>query len=209
VANRAAEKVSFVSVPALAEDLSVMFVSFEEETKTDEAKGEETKPESTETKTETKSEETTPGTEEKRKKPSRKKRPKSPSLLRKRRRAERANSGTEGASRKSPRRSRSLLSAAGERGESQSLGAMHAMIAYGVDTELIAQNKKVNAIGYLCYNGNCNGPTLFWVQNNKLQTRIGPGVQGHAGQFLAMLAQSRVRTDYPMKADGYDFKLRT
>jgi hypothetical protein len=81
------------------------------------------------------------------------------------------------------------------------------MITYGVDSELIAQNKKVNAIGYLCYNGNCNGQTLFWTQNGKLQTRIGPGVQGHAGQFLAMLAQSRVRTDYPMKVDGYDFKV--
>lgn len=86
-------------------------------------------------------------------------------------------------------------------------GAMHAMIAYGVDTELIAQNRKVNAIGYLCYNGNCNGQTLFWVQNGRLQTKIGPGVQGHAGQFLAMLAQSRVRTDYPMKVDNVDFKV--
>jgi hypothetical protein len=86
-------------------------------------------------------------------------------------------------------------------------GAMHAMIAYGVDSELIAQNRKVNAIGYLCYNGNCNGQSLFWVQNGRLQTKIGPGVQGHAGQFLAMLAQSRVRTDYPMKVDNLDFKV--
>ena len=84
-------------------------------------------------------------------------------------------------------------------------GCMHAMIAYGVDTELIAQNKKVNAIGYLCFNGNCNGQTLFWTQNGKLQTKIGPGVQGHAGQFLAMLAQSRVRTDYPIRIDDTDF----
>ena len=86
-------------------------------------------------------------------------------------------------------------------------GAMHAMIAYGVDTELIAQNRKVNAIGYLCFNGNCNGQTLFWVQNNRLQTKIGPGVQGHAGQFLAMLAQSRVQADYPMRVDNIDFKV--
>src|SRR5262245_31734357 len=29
-------------------------------------------------------------------------------------------------------------------------GAMHAMIAYGVDSELITGDKRVNAIGYLC-----------------------------------------------------------
>jgi hypothetical protein len=40
-------------------------------------------------------------------------------------------------------------------------GAMHAMIAYGVDTELIAGDKRVNAIGYLCYNGVCNGQQLL------------------------------------------------
>jgi len=84
-------------------------------------------------------------------------------------------------------------------------GAMHAMIAYGVDSELIAGNKKVNAIGYLCYNGVCNGQQLFYVSNGKLQTRIGPGVQGHPGQFLAMLAQSRVKTDFPMLIDGQQF----
>lgn len=81
-------------------------------------------------------------------------------------------------------------------------GAMHAMIAYGVDTELIAGDRRVNAIGYLCYNGVCNGQQLFYIAGDKLQTRIGPGVQGHPGQFLAMLAQSRVKTDFPIRVDG-------
>ena len=84
-------------------------------------------------------------------------------------------------------------------------GAMHAMIAYGVDSELIAGDKRVNAIGYLCYNGVCNGQQLFYTSNGKLQARIGPGVQGHAAQFLAMLAQSRVRTDYPLLVEGQKF----
>jgi hypothetical protein len=84
-------------------------------------------------------------------------------------------------------------------------GAMHAMIAYGVDTELIAGTKRVNAIGYLCYNGVCNGQQLFYLSGGKLQTRIGPGVQGHPGQFLAMLAQSRVKTDYPIRIEDKDF----
>jgi hypothetical protein len=84
-------------------------------------------------------------------------------------------------------------------------GAMHGMIAYGVDTELIAGDKRVNAIGYLCFNGVCNGQQLFYTQNGKIQARIGPGVQGHPGQFLAMLAQSRVKTDFPMQVEGKSF----
>jgi hypothetical protein len=59
----------------------------------------------------------------------------------------------------------------------------------------------VNAIGYLCYNGVCNGQQLFYMADGKLQTRIGPGVQGHPGQFLAMLAQSKVKTDFPILVD--------
>ena len=82
---------------------------------------------------------------------------------------------------------------------------MHAMIAYGVDSELIAGDRRVNAIGYLCYNGVCNGQQLFYTSNGKLQTRIGPGVQGHPGQFLAMLAQSRVKTDFPILVEGQKF----
>ncbi len=82
---------------------------------------------------------------------------------------------------------------------------MHAMIAYGVDSNLIVNNQRVNAIGYLNYNGNCNGQQLFYTQGGKLQARIGPGVQGHAGQYLAMLAQSRVKANFPIKVDTEDF----
>jgi len=84
-------------------------------------------------------------------------------------------------------------------------GSMHTMIAYGVDTELIAGEKRVNAIGYLCFNGTCNGQRLFTLNGGKLHANIGPGVQGHPAQFLAMLAQSRVKTDFPMLVDGKSF----
>jgi hypothetical protein len=84
-------------------------------------------------------------------------------------------------------------------------GAMHWMIAYGVDSQLIVGPKRVNAVGYLNYNGVCNGQRLFYVANGKLQAQVGVGVQGHAGQYLAMLAQSRVKTDYPMLVDGQKF----
>lgn len=84
-------------------------------------------------------------------------------------------------------------------------GTMHAMIAYGVDTQVIAGDRRVNAIGYLCYNGTCNRQRLFHTTNKRIQTSIGPGVQGHPAQFLAMLAQSRVKTDFPMVVDGQNF----
>jgi hypothetical protein len=82
---------------------------------------------------------------------------------------------------------------------------MHTLIAYGVDTEVYANNKKVNAIGWLCWNQPCYGQRIFYTRNGKIRTRQGVGVEGHEGQFLSMLAQSRVKSDYPMKVGGKDF----
>ena len=79
---------------------------------------------------------------------------------------------------------------------------MHTLIAYGVDTEIYANGKKVNAIGWLCWNQPCYGQRIFYLRDGKLKTRQGVGVEGHEGQFLSMLAQSRVKADYPMKVDG-------
>lgn len=84
-------------------------------------------------------------------------------------------------------------------------GIMHALIAYGVDTEVYVEDRKVNAIGWLCYNGACRGQQLMYLENGKIRVRIGPGVQGHPGQFLSMLAQSRVRADFPIKVEGRNF----
>ncbi len=84
-------------------------------------------------------------------------------------------------------------------------GSMHWMIGYGVDAQLIAGAKRVNAVGYLNYNGICNGQRLFYTSGGRIQAQVGVGVQGHAGQYLAMLAQSRVKTDYPMLVDGQKF----
>jgi len=84
-------------------------------------------------------------------------------------------------------------------------GVMHALIAYGVDTELYANNGKVNAIGWLCWNGQCRGMQLLYIDNGRVNARQGVGLQGHPGQFLAMLAQSRVPTDFSLRVDGRDF----
>lgn len=87
-------------------------------------------------------------------------------------------------------------------------GIMHAMLPYGVDSNIIAYNRKVNAIGWLCFNGNCRGQRLMSVENGHLKLAVGPGVQGHEGQFLAMLAQSRVKLDYALRVDGQEFTIK-
>lgn len=85
---------------------------------------------------------------------------------------------------------------------------MHSFIAFGVDKELRLggpSGRKVNAIGWICWNEMLAGERLFYLRNGKIHARTGPGLQGHHGQFLGMLAQSRVRADYPMKISGRNF----
>jgi hypothetical protein len=79
---------------------------------------------------------------------------------------------------------------------------MHSLIGYGVEKEIHIggpNGKPVNAIGWICWNGICRGERLFYTADEMIEGRIGPGRQGHKGQFLAMLAQSRVKPTYPMR----------
>jgi hypothetical protein len=84
-------------------------------------------------------------------------------------------------------------------------GAMHAMLPFGVEAELVANDRRVNAIGWLCFDGKCRGQSLFQLAGQRFTMPIGPGVQGHDGQFLAMLAQSQVPQTYPIKIRGQSF----
>jgi len=87
---------------------------------------------------------------------------------------------------------------------------MHAIIAYGVDTQLFKNGpggEKVNAVGWMCYNYPCGGDQMLFVNRGKVDARRGVGVQGHAGQFLAILAQSHVKPDYPLQVSGKSFTL--
>jgi hypothetical protein len=88
---------------------------------------------------------------------------------------------------------------------------MHAIIAYGVDTQIYKDRpggEKVNAIGWLCYNNPCAGDRMLFLHDGKLEARRGVGVQGHYGQFMAILAQSHLKADYPMHVSGKDFTLQ-
>ncbi len=87
---------------------------------------------------------------------------------------------------------------------------MHEIIAFGVDAQLYRggpQGPKVNAIGWLCFNGSCKGEQMLYLDRGNLVARKGPGVQGHFGQLLAILAQSRLPRDYPMLVHGKSFTI--
>jgi hypothetical protein len=87
---------------------------------------------------------------------------------------------------------------------------MHAIIAYGVDTRIFKERGRpetANAIGWMCFNYPCAGQQMLFVNRGKIDAMRGVGVQGHAGQFLAILAQSHVMADYPLRANGKEFTL--
>jgi len=87
---------------------------------------------------------------------------------------------------------------------------MHGIIAYGVDAQLFINGpdgEKVNAISWMASNRPCEGERLLTMINGKLVARKGPGLQGHYGQFLAILAQSHLKPNYPLLVQGKQFTL--
>jgi hypothetical protein len=86
-------------------------------------------------------------------------------------------------------------------------GVMHAIVGFGVDTPLRAQGQTVNAIAWLCANAPCYNMRLMRFQHERLGVNMGPGYQGHQGQWLCILAQSRVQRDYPLIVEGRALKV--
>ena len=84
---------------------------------------------------------------------------------------------------------------------------MHALIAFGSDYELLHGQSRVNAIGWMCHNGTCRTQRMFTPKGRSFIPNVGGGVQGHEGQFLAILAQSNVPLDYPIQIGASKFKV--
>lgn len=87
---------------------------------------------------------------------------------------------------------------------------MHGFLPWGVDAQIRTPQYRqpVNTIGWICWNKPCRGNRLFEVKNGKLEAKQGPRVQGHHGQFLAMLAQSYVPHSYEIQVDGQSFTVQ-
>ena len=88
---------------------------------------------------------------------------------------------------------------------------MHAMLSFGVDSTIRVshpQGRTVNAASWLCANRHAKGMRLMSIRDGQIYPHQGPGYQGHPGQFLAMLAQLRVKSDYPLQVDGSEFTVQ-
>ena len=90
--------------------------------------------------------------------------------------------------------------------------AMHGMLAYGVHSRIHEggpNGQLITSVGWLCYNKPCKGQTMLYVTpSGELRAKYGVGLQGHLGQFLAMLAQCHVSPDYPIHVGDHEFTVR-
>ena len=88
---------------------------------------------------------------------------------------------------------------------------IHWTVAFGADTQVRRggpTGEPITAVGWLCFNGNSAGQSILRVDGSgRLAVQNGPGVQGHDGQLLAVLAQSRINTEYPMRVGGKKFTI--
>ncbi|HEX6960530.1 MAG TPA: hypothetical protein VF175_01575, partial [Lacipirellula sp.] len=84
---------------------------------------------------------------------------------------------------------------------------MHAMLSFEVHSRVLQANRQpITAVGWLCFNQPCEHRSLLYLnEDGDMRVKVGPALQGHHGQLLALLAQARVRSDYPMKVQGKDF----
>lgn len=89
--------------------------------------------------------------------------------------------------------------------------AMHGMLAYGLKSRIRSggpRGESMTAIGWLCYNNPCKRKQLMRLNDEgKIRAQYGVGLQGHMGQFLAMLAQCNVDKSYPIRVAGKEFTI--
>jgi hypothetical protein len=88
---------------------------------------------------------------------------------------------------------------------------MHCTLSYELYSRIRQggpEGAPITAVGWLCFNQPCRNRTLMYLnEDGDLRVRVGPALQGHEGQLLAILAQARVREDYPIKVEGKDFTI--
>lgn len=88
---------------------------------------------------------------------------------------------------------------------------MHRFVAFGAQTEVLRDGPygtPVNAIGWLLWGGRCKTQPVIVMEDGHPQAIVGVGVEGHPGQFLAMLAQSRVKAESPFQLQGEPFTVQ-
>ena len=87
---------------------------------------------------------------------------------------------------------------------------MHWLIAWGQDSQMYVGRpggRLVYTLDWLCMNKVCEGARLLTLQNGNLRPKNGPGLQGHDGQLLAILAQARVDISQTIQVAGQVFDI--
>ncbi|MEZ6120592.1 MAG: hypothetical protein R3C28_29000 [Pirellulaceae bacterium] len=94
-------------------------------------------------------------------------------------------------------------------GEHSCWSTLHAVLAQGPSAQIrigSAEGRRVNAVQWLCSNNPCFNRQLFSIdKQGRLRGNVGPGFQGHEGQFLAVLAQTLVPRTQKIVAQGRQF----
>jgi hypothetical protein len=89
---------------------------------------------------------------------------------------------------------------------------MHAMLAYELHSRVRdggPNGPYMTLVGHLCFNRPSKRQQLMIInKDGKLEAEVGVGVQGHRGQFLAMLAQCNVSPEYPIRVGGRELTIR-
>ncbi|MBL8888417.1 MAG: hypothetical protein JNL67_00455 [Planctomycetaceae bacterium] len=86
-------------------------------------------------------------------------------------------------------------------------GVMHTTLAWGPPGEILIDDKTYNAINALCDNQRLKGVRLLAVQDGLPHPLEGPGLQGHPGQLLAILAQNNVPLTHPIRIADQTFSV--
>jgi hypothetical protein len=79
---------------------------------------------------------------------------------------------------------------------------MSVCLAFGCGAEVLLEGqeeRRINGITCLCWNYPCCGFEMLGPSHGRLAAQIGYGSQQHSGEFLAMLAMSHVKSDYPLR----------
>ncbi len=79
---------------------------------------------------------------------------------------------------------------------------MSLCLAFGCDSEVVLDGPdggRLNGITCLCWGYPCAGYELLGYDGKFIAAKVGYGYQEHPGQFLAVLALSRVQPAYPLR----------
>lgn len=87
-------------------------------------------------------------------------------------------------------------------------GMLHSIMVFDKDTEIIDRQKRYNAVAWMAGNNPCRNQILFSEDSHGISVRIGPGLQGHQGQLLAIFGQIDVPVQYPVYAGKKRFTVK-